>query len=115
MKLDSSQLKADSQQLSTWYFNGIAISAFLIVSLAGCFLMFICGTELSPTVLSRFVMMAFICASWANVGLGQKIGWDRGGLPVVLIAASIATFIYSVLVLLVCGCIYIVTGIAFSN
>ena len=115
MKLDSRQLNVDSKQLSTWYYNGIAMSAVLVVSLIASFLLVVSGTELSATVLSCLLMTAFIGASWANVGLGQKIGWDRGGLPVVMIVISIATIFYACVALLICLCIIAGSGLSLRD
>jgi hypothetical protein len=81
------------------------MSAFLVGTLIASFLLVISGAELSATVLICFLMTAFIGASWANVGLGPKIGWDRGGLPVVMISISIATVFYvmvALIALLIC-------------
>ena len=115
VKPDARQLKPAPKQVSTWYYNGIAMSAFLVVSLIASFLLVISGTELSATVLSCFLVMAFIGASWANVGLGPKIGWDRGGLPIVLLVTSVATVFYTLVALLIGGCIYIGVGLALPN
>ena len=57
--------------------------------------------------------MALVGASWANIGLGPKIGWDRGGLPVVILVTLIAAVLYFWVALLICGCIYICAGLAF--
>ena len=104
-------LETDMRKLSTWYFNGIALSAILLTSLIVCICLAFSGSELSTTVLICFVVMSFLGASWANVGLGPKIGWDRGGLPVVLVVISAATVFYSLCALVIGGCIYICVGL----
>ncbi len=107
--------ETDVRELSTWYYNGIAFSSILFLSLIVCLCLAISGPELSSTVLICFGVMAFFGASWANVGLGPKIGWDRGGLPVVLVVISAATVLYSLGALVIGGCIYICVGLALSN
>ena len=104
-----------TRHLSTWYYNGIALSAVLIVNFIVCSCLAFRGSELSETVLICFGALALVGASWANVGLGPEIGWDRGGLPVVIVVTFIAAVLYSWVALLICGCIYICAGLAFSN
>jgi len=66
----------------------IAIYTILAMSFA------IGRTAIPETALFALLAFAAITAGWANLPLGPKIGWDRGGLPVVFVAFFAALTIY---------------------
>ena len=105
----------DTRQLSTWLYNGRAVSVSTTVNCIVFLCMALSGSEIFHELLIGIVVVSFVCASWANIGLGAKIGWDRGGLPVVILVTFIAAVLYFWVALLICGCIYICAGLAFSN
>ncbi len=108
-------LLPDTRQLSTWLYNGRAITVSTTVNGVVFLLMALSGSGNLPEFLIGIVVVSFVCASWANIGLGPKIGWDRGGLPVVLVVISAATLFYSLSALVIGGCIYTCVGLALSN
>ena len=85
----------DTRQLSTWLYNGRAVSVSTTVNGIVFLFMALSGSENLIEFVICIVVVSFVCASWANIGLGPKIGWDRGGLPVVLIVIPLATFFYA--------------------
>ncbi len=85
----------DTRQLSTWLYNRRAVSVSTTVNCIVFLCMALSGSEIFHELLIGILVVSFVCASWANIGLGPKIGWDRGGLPVVLIVIPLATFFYA--------------------
>ena len=108
------QTKTGTRHLSTWICNGIALLTSTIVNCIVFLCMALSGSEDAQEILIGVIAVSFVCASWANLGLGPKIGWDRGGLPVVLIVVSAATVFYSLVAVMagVCLCICIGFGIS---
>ncbi len=60
-----------------------------------------------PALLFVFlIVFSAIAAAWANLQLGPRIGWDRGGLPVVFVVFFMALTAYCSTSLVLGGTIY---------
>ena len=111
---DDLQTKPAMRELSTWLYNGIALSVSTILNCIVFLWMALSGSESVQEILLGVGLVSFVCASWANIGLGPNIGWDRGGLPVVLIVISAATVFYSLVAVVAGVCLCICVGFGIS-
>lgn len=91
---------------STWIRNGKAL--VVVVSFYTLLLALSAAARIGlylELVVLLFVA-SFIGATWANFQLGPKIGWDRGGIPVVILLVFVAAVAYAFLSIYAGGIVY---------
>lgn len=57
---------------------------------------------------TRFLILltvAAIASAWANIQIGPRIGWNRGGLPVVILVFFVALIVYVLTALVISGAV----------
>ncbi len=62
--------------------------------------------SLPPPIVYPLLIAAFCVSTWANFQLGPRIGWRRGGLPVVFILIFGWAVVYVIVSLTGAGVVY---------
>lgn len=91
---------------STWLRNFKALAVVAISYSLLCALFAVARAAMPEALFVVLLVFASVASAWANVPLGPQIGWDRGGLPVVLVLFFVALTAYCFAGLLAGGILY---------
>lgn len=86
---------------STWLRNFKALAVVAVGYSLLCVPFALARVAVPEVLFPVLLVLASIASAWANVPIGPRIGWDRGGLPVVLILFFVAVTGYCLAALLV--------------
>lgn len=86
---DEKQATSVAPPSSTWLRNAQALATVTLIYsvLAAAFGSIRGGPPDAP--IAPLLLIASVASAWANVPLGSRIGWEHGGLPVVLVTAVV--------------------------
>lgn len=95
-----------TQSVSTWVYNFRCLAGVTITYSIACAGFAMTRVAMPEVLLLGLVAVAAIASAWANIRLGPRIGWDRGGLPVVLVVFMMAFVAYCSTSLILGGMLY---------
>ena len=92
--------------VSTWVRNFICLLGISAAYSIACAMFAIARVAMPELLFVGLLVCSSIAAAWANFQLGPRIGWDRGGLPVVFVVIFMALTAYCSTSLVIGGTIY---------
>jgi len=91
---------------STWRRNRAALGVVVALYSIVCGSFAIARSAIPEGLFVLLISASGVASLWANVPLGPRLGWSRGGFPVVVIAVFFAMTVYMLTALVVGGTAY---------
>ena len=91
---------------SVWVRNLKAMVAVVTAYSMLCAVYAILGRAMPESIVVVLLVVGSIASAWANLTLGPRIGWDRGGLPVAFVVFFLALTAYLGCALVAGGMLY---------
>ena len=102
---DDPAIKPDVPE-SIWLRNVKALVAVVVIYTMICAFFAISRRAMPELLFVLLIVLGSLGSAWANVPLGSRIGWNQGGLPVVIVIFFLALTAYSVAGLIAGGTLY---------
>ena len=87
---DDNRQSQSTHTPSTWLRNFKAMVVVTTAYVLFCLPFALSGSAMPEALFVILFAIASVASAWANIPLGQHIGWTRGGLPVVVLVFFIA-------------------------
>lgn len=94
------------RSISTWVYNFWCLVGVATAYSIACAVFAMKRVAMPEALLAVLIPVAAIASAWANIRLGPRIGWERGGFPVMLIVFFTAVVAYCSISLTLGGCLY---------
>lgn len=91
---------------STWLRNLKAIAIVSTVYSILCATFALTRSAMPETLQLILIALSGTASAWANIQLGPRIGWNQGGLEVVMIVFFVAMAVYFLTALVIGGTVY---------